>query len=191
LSRVLLGVTSWQVRTETSLDRAVASRRVAPQLVAALLALGAVVTTQGEDGLETVSLEEYLGREARGRVAALHIPGVAGDRRWGEARVARTPADEPIVAAIAVVDEAGGKVTSARVALTGVWPEPFRLAQAPASLEKAKLDAASIEEVAAGVEKEVAPVGNFLGSSEYRRAMAGVLTRRALQSCLSGEAGDE
>jgi CO/xanthine dehydrogenase FAD-binding subunit len=33
------------------------------------------------------------------------------------------------------------------------------------------------------VEEEVTPRGDFLGSEEYRRAMAGVLTRRALEQC--------
>jgi CO/xanthine dehydrogenase FAD-binding subunit len=39
--------------------------------------------------------------------------------------------------------------------------------------------------VANAIEGEVAPEGDFRGSEEYRRAMAGVLTRRALEQCLS------
>jgi CO/xanthine dehydrogenase FAD-binding subunit len=105
--------------------------------------------------------------------------------------VARTPADEPIVAAIAVLALEGDVVRQARVALTGVWPESVRLAEAATRLVGSSLDAKHIQAVAVAVEEEVAPKGDFLGTAEYRRAMAGVLTRRALESCLRQEVGDE
>jgi CO/xanthine dehydrogenase FAD-binding subunit len=113
-------------------------------------------------------------------VTALHVPDGAC---WGEASVARTPADEPIVAAFAAVDWDGEVVCRARVALTGVWPEPARLAKAPLKLVGGPLDDAWIRRVAATVEAEVEPRGDYRGSQEYRRAMAGVLTRRALERC--------
>jgi CO/xanthine dehydrogenase FAD-binding subunit len=47
----------------------------------------------------------------------------------------------------------------------------------------------SIRAVATAVEDEVEPEGDFRGSEEYRRAMAGVLTRRALEQCLEKETG--
>jgi CO/xanthine dehydrogenase FAD-binding subunit len=53
------------------------------------------------------------------------------------------------------------------------------------------LDAERIRAVAAAIEQEVVPQGDFLGSEEYRRAMAGVLARRALEACLHQEAGEE
>jgi len=46
------------------------------------------------------------------------------------------------------------------------------------------LDPDRIRAVAEAVEEEVAPRGDFLGSREYRRAMAGVLVRRALEQCV-------
>jgi CO/xanthine dehydrogenase FAD-binding subunit len=85
------------------------------------------------------------------------------------------------------VETDGGAVCEARVALTGVWPEPVRLAEAPSQLVGAPLDEARIRAVATAVEGEVAPKGDFRGSEAYRRAMAGVLTRRALEQCLRQE----
>jgi CO/xanthine dehydrogenase FAD-binding subunit len=82
-------------------------------------------------------------------------------------------------------------VRQARLALIGVWPETVRLAEASAQLIGGPLNEISIRAVAEAVEQEVAPRGDFLGSEEYRRAMAGVLTRRALEACLCQEAGDE
>jgi CO/xanthine dehydrogenase FAD-binding subunit len=188
----LTGALSWQTRNETPVRRALRSPRVAPQWVAALLALGATVNLErGDDGPTEVTLESLLQRRTEGKISALHVPLGGVERRWGQATVARTPADEPIVAAIAAVVVRGDVVRQARVALTGVWPGSVRLAEAAARLVGGPLDAERIQAVAAAVEEEVAPTGDFLGSAEYRRAMAGVLTRRALESCAHQEAGDE
>jgi CO/xanthine dehydrogenase FAD-binding subunit len=183
--QALTGAISWQARNETPVRRALTSPRVAPRWMAALLALGATVTVEGAE----VLLETLLKSEAEGTVSALHV-GVEGVR-WGEAHVARTPADEAIVAAVAVVEMSGDAVRQARLALIGVWPETARLAEAPAQLIGGPLDEISIRAVAEAVEQEIAPRGDFLGSEEYRRAMAGVLTRRVLEACLCQEAGDE
>ena len=189
LRQMLTGALSWQTRSVKSVRAALKSPRLAPQWVAALLALGATVTVEEDAGPVEAPLEALLQRRVGGEVCALHVR-VRGVK-WSEARVARTPADEPIVAAVAMVEIDGGLVRQARVALTGVWSDPVRLAQAPAQLVGGPFDEGSIQVVAEAVEKEVAPKGDFQGSEEYRRAMAGVLTRRALTGCLRQEAGGE
>jgi len=191
LRQALTGVLSWQIRNQTSIGRTLTSPRLAPQWVAALLALGATVTVEGDEGLADVPVEALVERRAAGRVSALHVPLVGSEHRWGAARVARTPADEPIVAAVAVVGMDGDVVRQARVALTGVWSGPVGLARATDRLVGVPLDQPCIRAVANAVEDEVAPEGDFLGSEEYRRAMAGVLTRRALEGCVRQEVGDE
>jgi len=185
LRQALTGVLSWQARNETPLWRTLAAPRLAPQWVASLLALGTTLVVDGEEVPLAVGV--HFPRSARRAGQASHALHVrVGGLRWGEAHVARTPADEPIVAAVAVVEMAGNVVQAARVALTGVWPEPARLAQAATQLVGAPLDEEHIRAVAAAVEQEVAPKGDFMGSREYRRAMAGVLTRRALGQCREG-----
>jgi len=189
LRQTLTGAISWQTRNEKSVRQALTSPRVAPQWVAALLALGAMVTMEGDTRAAETPLEALLQRRAEGKVSTLHV--MVGGVKCGEAHVARTPADDPIVAAVAVVEIDGDVVRQARVALTGVWPELVRLAEAPAQLIGGPLDEERIRTVAEAVEKEVAPKGDFLGSKEYRRAMAAVLTRRALEKCLDQEMEDE
>jgi len=189
LCQTLTGVLSWQTRNEKSVRQALTSLRVAPQWVAALLALGAMVIMEGDTGAAETPLEALLQRRAEGKVSTLHVMVVGV--KCGEAHVARTPADDPIVAAVAVVEIDGDVVRQARVALTGVWPELVRLAEAPAQLIGGPLDEERIRTVAEAVEKEVAPKGDFLGSKEYRQAMAGVLTLRALEKCLDQEMEDE
>jgi carbon-monoxide dehydrogenase medium subunit len=189
LRQTLTNTLSWQTRNETPISKALISHRIAPQWVAALLALGATVTIREGDSSTEVPFETLTQRQAEKKVSSLHIreKGV----RWGEARVARTPADEPIVAAIAAVKMDNDIVRQARVALTGVWSKPVDLATAAAQLVGNPLNAEHIQAVANAVEKEVTPKGDFLGSEEYRRAMAGVLTRRALAGCQRQEADNE
>ncbi len=181
--QTLTGPLSWQKRNEITVRRALATPQLASLWVAALLALGATVLLEREEGEQEVALEAALGHEVRGRMKELRVQPERPGRRWGQARVARTPADDPIVAAVAVVDLEGETVRQARVALIGAWPEPVRLAEAPARLVGRPLDEAHIREVAAAIEQEVAPRGDFLGSEAYRRAMAGVMARRALEQC--------
>jgi CO/xanthine dehydrogenase FAD-binding subunit len=176
-------VLPWQTRNVKSVRNALASPRLAPQCVAGLLVLGARLTI-GQDGEEReVALEAWLERTETGKVKALHVPPGGDIQRQGEAHVSRTPADDPIVAACAQVEIVGGVVRQARIGLTGVWPEPVRLASAANHLVGAALDDGRIQAVAAAVEEEVSPVGDYLGSEDYRRALAGILTRRVLQQC--------
>jgi len=186
LRQTLAGVLSWQTRSATSVRSALGASRLASQWVAALLALGATGAVarapEGDAGPEEVPLEALLENRIGEEVKVLRVR-LAG-KYWGEDRVARTPVDEPIVSAIAAVEIEDGVVHQSRLALTGVWSEPVRLAEAAARLVGGPLDKNCIRKVAQAVTKEVAPEGDFLGSEEYRRAMAAVTTRRALERCL-------
>lgn len=189
LRQTLSGELAWQERNRRQIRRAMLSPKVAPRWSAALLALGAMATTREKDGLAVISVEDLLEIKRAVNITKLHVP-VTG-LSWGESHVGRTPADEPIVAAVAAVEMAGGLVSQARVALAGVWPKPVGLAKAAANLVGKPLTQDQIQAVAAEVEGEVEPVGDFRGSKEYRRAMAVVLTRRTLEQCMRKEMGND
>jgi len=157
-----------------------------PEVIAALLALDAVVVFALPEEYRLALSEMGLTVEQprlprKGLIVALELPEAPG-QVWGEAHVARTPADEAIVSAMVVLDVARpGIVRAARVALCGVWPEPARLAESAGLLVGQALTDDQIERVAAGIQAEVDPVEDYRGSVEYRRTMASVLTRRALR----------
>ena len=183
--RALSGPLSWQMRNETSVQKALRVPRLAPLWETMLLALGAVVVEATEEG----ERETPLAQADASHMVTLHVPTPFPGQRWGVAQVARTPADEPIVAAVAVVGLVEGVVQAARVALSGVWPEVARLAESGAQLVGHPLDDTHIQSVAAAVEAEVDPQADFRGSVDYRRAMAAVLTRRVLNQCAQGSPG--
>jgi carbon-monoxide dehydrogenase medium subunit len=189
LRQTLTGALFWQVRNEVLIRKALSAPRIAPQWIAALLALGATVTVETDDGTAEMPLDVLTQRRTEGTISALHIPHPKESGiKWAKATVARTPADDPIVAVIAAIETEADIVRQARIALTGAWPETARLAESADRLVGNLLDQTLIQETAQAVEKEVAPKADFLGSEAYRRAMAGVLTRRALQKCQLQEA---
>lgn len=181
LRRTLSNTLTWQARNENTIAKVILSPNLAPQFVAALLALGARALFGEEEG----ELADYLHRTLshHQRLLTVRLPLNVPGRRWGESHVARTPADEPIVAAIAVVDLADGVVRRARLALTGAWPEHAWLAESAGLLVGGALSDDRIQQVAITVVREVEPPDDFRGSADYRRAMAAVLTRRTLEDC--------
>jgi CO/xanthine dehydrogenase FAD-binding subunit len=175
---------TWQQRNSTTVKDVVFSPNLAARWVAALLALGASLIFTEKEGLLADFLYHMLpAGETLSTVAIpINVPG----RVWGESRVASPPASPPIVSAVAVVDLKDDSVHRARVALTGVGRHPAQLAHAADRLTGHKLGQESIHEVATAVMEEINPPDDYRGSAEYRRELAGLLTRRSLEQCLKG-----
>jgi CO/xanthine dehydrogenase FAD-binding subunit len=158
----------------------------AAEAIAALLVLDATVVfaLPDEQRIPLAELDLTITQPSlprKGLITALTLPAPTASQGAGAAQVARTPADEAIVCAAAVVGlDSDGQVAGARVALGGVWPEPARLAKAAAGLVGGPLDDAAIDRIAEVVGQEVEPVGDYRGSVDYRRSMASVMVRRAL-----------
>lgn len=187
LRHTLQGPLTWQTRNETPIERELIAPRLATKWIAALLAMGATVTVVGDQGPQEIPLERALDQRPEGEMTTLNVV-IPSNQRWGEAQIARTPADDPIVAAVAAVSWDGTSdhiVEQARLALVGAWPQPVRLTEAASQLEGQPLDEDHIQAVTQAIEEEVTPKGDFLGSEEYRRAMAAALSRRALEQCSS------
>ena len=85
------------------------------------------------------------------------------------------------VAAIVALDE-DGQFAEVRIALCGVGETPVDASEAAASLIGQRCTDKAIEAVATKVQGTIAPSGNVHASADYQRHIAGVLTRRALNS---------
>lgn len=97
------------------------------------------------------------------------------------ARVARTPRDQSIVAAAALVALQEGRVALVRLAISGAEPRPARLKQVEDMLAGQIPDDETLRSAAQAADRAAQPHDDYLGSAEYRRAMAGVLVRRAFR----------
>jgi probable selenate reductase FAD-binding subunit len=155
-----------------------------PEVALALLALEAVVVVRSTPGPgREMRLEDYYstgGMLARDELLVeIFLPVPAAGTAGALARVARTPGDQAIVAAAAVTTEG-----AVRLAVAGATARPVRLRALEATLAGQAVTAEQLAGVPAQVEALMAPRGDFRASAEYRRAMAGVLVRRALAAAV-------
>ena len=165
------------LRAQSTVGGCIASGDPDSELVATLLVHEGRVHIAQRSGSVEVPLVELLAELplASGRI----ITAVSIDGRGATSlmRTGRTPADRPIVAVAA--RQADGRRF---VAITGVAGTPV-LVNSPAIVGDSPLP--SEGGVAGGDPQETSllePIGDFRGSSEYRRALARILTARATEA---------
>ena len=109
-------------------------------------------------------------------------PPPAGARATYKKFLPGTLDDYATVSVAAVVATgADGTCTQARIALGGAGPVPIRAHEAERALVGRRVDDAAIREAAALAGAATDPIDDLRGSAEYKRAMAGVWTERALR----------
>jgi carbon-monoxide dehydrogenase medium subunit len=170
-------------RNAATVGGIIASGDCLSHLLIALLALDAEIHLRLPDPA-TVSLDRILDNPHKfldgGLITSVTALSPDGAPGTAMARVARTPRDRPIVAAAACVIREGERCGGARIALAGVANRPMRAYEAEERLKGQPFDGELVEATAKAVVKHLNPPSDFKGSSEYRREMAAVLTRRAL-----------
>jgi carbon-monoxide dehydrogenase medium subunit len=90
-----------------------------------------------------------------------------------------------VVGATAVVTLDGDVVREARVAITALAPTIRRVPDAEAALAGTSGDRAAAEAAADAAAAAAQPISDVRGSDAYRRAMARVITRRAVVAALA------
>ena len=152
-------------------------------LAVALLALNAQVTIAQKE-TRTVSLGNFLlTRERLLKMALLtEIVVPMANPRASLQTVARTPSDKPIVSVCAAARIENGIARDVRIALGGVDEIAVRASAAEKALEGQALSDAVVEKAARLAREGLSPHGDFRGSTEYRKEMAVVLTRRAVKA---------
>ena len=166
-----------QVRHRGTLGGTVAHGDPASDLPTALLALGGTVVVQGPDGRRSIPVTEFFlgffetALAPDEMIVELRTPrtGTAG---WGYEKFTRRANDWPIVAAAAVWADG-----SAGVALANMGGAVLRAT----ATEEALARGASIEEAAAVADEGTTPSADMHADHEYRRHLARLLTRRALE----------
>jgi carbon-monoxide dehydrogenase medium subunit len=162
-----------QVRHRGTLGGTTAHGDPASDLPTALLALGGSVVAQGPNGRRTIPVTEFFlgffetALEPDEMIVELRMPrtGAAG---WGYEKFTRRANDWPIVAVATV---------QGRVALANMAGAVVRAS----ATEEALARGASIEEAAALADEGTSPVADMHADEEYRRHLARLLTRRALE----------
>jgi carbon-monoxide dehydrogenase medium subunit len=174
-------------RNAATVGGTVATNDACSRVLLALLALDAEVQIRNARGSDNLALDRLLDDPAGATAGGLivGVTALAEVAGTGVATVARTPRDRPIVAAVVRLARQGGVCTEARIALGGVAGRPLRARDAEALLSGQPFDDRRAEVVAARAAADLQPPADFRGTAEYRREMAAVLTRRALQEAWS------
>ncbi len=161
-------------RNAATLGGIIAGRLPDSELLAALLVLDAQLSLRAPD-TAVVSLADYLSADDAPNGLITDIFFAIAPGAGSSERVARTPADTPIVS-ITCWQPSG---EPPRLAATGIGARPFRLQAAEAALVEGVTDTAVASAAQAAQTANTHP-GDFRGSAAYRGEMAAVLTRRVL-----------
>jgi len=183
------------IRNLSGLWGALQAQSGPPEVLLALLVLEAQVVVLGMGETQrTLAFPEFCEKGMNSLhqgelVLEACLPPPGSGCGWALERVSRTPRDEAIVAAAAVLEIEGGKIRRVALALAGADPLPRRIPSVEAGLIGQPFEAAALQAAVETVQAQADPPGDFRGSPEYRRAMAGLVTRRALEKAWEQAAG--
>ena len=180
-----------QVRNKGTMGGSLAHADPAADYPAAILALGAELVATGPKGQRKIKADSFFvdlfTTALRGSEILTEIRIPALPPRTGAAYVKFPhPASRfAIVGVAAVLTMDGNTCKAARVAVNGLNARAIRLAAVETALTGKVLDAAALKAAAEKASGEVEPTADLSGSVEYKRHLASVFTRRALEQALA------
>ena len=177
-----------QVRNRGTIGGSLAHGDPASDLPTVLLALDGTVTITGADGTtrEVGASDLFIDylTTAVGPAEILteiRLPAMDG---WGHGyeKFNRRSEDWAMVGVVALVKKAGdGSCEDVRIALTHMGSTPLRASAVEQALRGQGLDAQAIARAAEQAAEGTDPPGDLNATPDYKRHLARVLTRRALQ----------
>ncbi len=189
-------VGSIQIRNRATVGGNMANATPSADVAPTLIALNASVKLGGASGERTLALEDFFrgpGQTAMGvdEILTEIIVPKTGPRLVGE-YIKFSPREMMDLAyvGVAVAYEFAGdkRCHGARVVLGAVAPTPIRARNAEAGLEGQVLTEALAEKIGAIAAEESKPISDVRSSADYRRAMVGAMTKRAILNAATGPA---
>jgi len=189
-------VGSIQIRNRATIGGNMCNATPSADTAPALIALNATAKIAGIAGERTMNLEEFFkgpGRNAMDPaeiLTAITIPKT-GSHLVGE-YIKFSPRDMMDLAyiGVAVVYDLGSdqKCAGVRIVLGAVAPTPIRARNSEALLEGQILSEELAAKVGDEAAREAKPISDVRSSADYRRAMVGVMTKRAVLNAAIGPA---
>jgi carbon-monoxide dehydrogenase medium subunit len=159
-----------------------------------LIALGATVKATSPNGSRVIPLDEFFTGyyetvlNPDEIITEMVVPKMATNTGAAYLKfLPRTADDYATVSAAAVLtlDKSKKTISDVRIALGSVGSTPIRATAAEAILRGQPLKAEAFAEAAEKAKEAVDPVSDFRGSAGYKKEMAGVFVRRALEKALA------
>jgi len=153
---------------------------------ALMLALDASFVLRGSGGQRVVAADGFfrgtydLDLRPDEILTQIRIPVPKPGTGYCYAKLKRKTGDFATAAAAVLLRMSGDAIDDVRIALTNVAPAALRASVAETALRGKKLDDAALAEAARLAMSVCAPVTDQRGDAEYKTAMAGEMTIRAL-----------
>ncbi len=191
LADVYSHVATVRIRNVATVGGGLAHADPAQDPPAGLIALDAKVKLVSKSGERVIPVDELFVDyyetviEPNELLTEVIVPATAPGARWVYKKfLPRTADDYATVAVAAVAQSANGNVDHLRVALAAAGSTPIHATEVEQALQGTNADMDAVRRAAEAVADQVDPLDDFRGSSEYKRDMAVVFTRRALQDVL-------
>ena len=181
-----------QVRNRGTIGGSLAQAHPSADYPAAILALDAEVVARSRSGERVIPAREFstgMFTTALGPneiITEVRVPNTAG-AGVAYKKFAHPASGYAVVGVAAVVRKRGNSIDSAAIGVTGVGATPYRATAAEEALRGQP--ASAIAEASRLAGDVIDALGDTFASPEYRRHLAAVFTRRALQTALGGMRG--
>jgi aerobic carbon-monoxide dehydrogenase medium subunit len=180
-----------QVRHRGTIGGSVAHGDPASDPPTALLALDAQLVLHGSGGDRTVAAGDFFkglfetAIQPTEVLTAIRVPKLAPGTGWSYQKFHRRAIDWAVVGVAAIVERNNGGISRAAVGLTSMGMTPLRAAGVESALVGADASSDVLAAAADHAADDTSPPSDTNGSEEYRRELAKVLTRRALEEALA------
>jgi len=181
-----------QIRNRGTVCGSLAHADPAAELPAVAVALDAELVLTGPKSSRTVSSDAFFlsffttELQPNEILTEARFPAPPREMAWSILEVSRRHGDFALVGVIAglSINQERDVVSGARLVYFGVGPTPMRAKEAEQALMGERAEEAGFDSAARIASREIDPSNDIHASAEYRRAVAAVLTRRALKSAL-------
>jgi carbon-monoxide dehydrogenase medium subunit len=160
-----------------------------------LIALGATAKATSPNGSRVIPLDAFFTGyyetvlNPDEIITELFVPKMAANTGAAYLKfLPRTADDYATVSAAAVLtlDKSKKTISDVRIALGSVGSTPIRATAAEAVLKGQPVKTEGFAEAAEKAKEAADPISDFRGSAGYKKEMAGVFVRRALEKALAG-----
>jgi len=187
VSRAASLIADQQVRNRGTIGGSLAHGDPASDLPTVLLALEGEVVARGPEGERSIGasdlFQEYLTTALAPDELLTRVRLPAPESwAWGYEKFNRRAEDWAMVGVCALVRTSGGECEDVRIGLTNMGSTPLRATAAEEALRGGPLDADRIAAAAEQAAEGTDPPSDLNATAEYKRHLARVLTRRALES---------
>lgn len=176
------------VRNRGTIGGSLAHADPAAELPAVSVALDASFTVRGPGGERVVAAQDFFHGPHRTMLAAdellvaVQVPVLPAGTGFAVQELTRRSRDLALVAVFAAITlRPDGTCAQARIAVAGAGPVPLRVRAAEEMLVGQAVTDSAIADVAQAIAAATDPPEDMHAPAEYRRDMAAVLVRRAVQ----------